>query len=210
LDIPAGRTVALVGPSGCGKSTCIQLLERFYDPLHGRVLIDGHDLKELNVGWLRDQIGLVGQEPILFDTSIAENIKYGARRGDMDSITQKDVERAAETANAHEFIRSLPDGYSTLVGERGAKLSGGQKQRIAIARAIIRNPKILLLDEATSSLDSQSEAVVQEALDKVKQGRTTLIIAHRLSTIRNADCILVLGNGGLIQVIQSLTIIRSL
>lgn len=194
LDVPAGRTVALVGSSGCGKSTCIQLLQRFYDPIRGRVLIDGQDLKELNVRWLRDQIGVVGQEPSLFDMSIAENIKYGARQ-DGQEITQEDIERAARKANADGFIRSLPKGYDTLVGERGTQLSGGQKQRIAIARAIVRDPKILLLDEATSALDTQSELVVQKALDKARKGRTTLIVAHRLSTIRNSDLIFVFNQG---------------
>ena len=194
LDVPAGRTIALVGPSGCGKSTCIQLLQRFYDPTKGRVLIDGRDLKELNISWLRDQIGVVGQEPSLFDMSVAENIKYGARR-EGQKITQEDIERAARKANADVFIRSLPNGYDTLVGERGAQLSGGQKQRIAIARAIVRDPKILLLDEATSALDTQSELVVQTALEKARKGRTTLIVAHRLSTIRNADWIFVFNKG---------------
>ena len=194
LDVPAGRTVALVGSSGCGKSTCIQLLQRFYDPIKGRVLIDGNDLKELNVSRLRDQIGVVGQEPSLFDMSVADNIRYGARR-EGQTVTQEDVERAARKANADGFIRLLPNGYDTLVGERGAQLSGGQKQRIAIARAIVRNPKILLLDEATSALDTQSESVVQKALDKARKGRTTLIVAHRLTTIRNADWIFVFNQG---------------
>lgn len=199
MEIAAGRTVALVGSSGCGKSTCVQLLQRFYDPNGGRILIDGHDLTELNVAWLRDQIATVGQEPNLFDMSIADNIRYGASSGAV--VTQEDVERAAKTANIHQFILSLPNGYETLLGERGAQLSGGQKQRIAIARAIVRDPKILLLDEATSALDTQSESVVQEALDKAKQGRTTLIVAHRLAAIRGADWILVLNQGQVVVII---------
>ena len=193
FEVPAGRTVALVGPSGCGKSTSIQLLQRFYDPVRGRITIDDHDLKTLNVGWLRENIGVVGQEPVLFSMSIRDNIRYGHPR--LNDVSQQDIEHAARQANAHNFIASLPNGYDTLVGERGAQLSGGQKQRIAIARALIRNPKILLFDEATSALDTKSEAVVQHALDKAREGRTTLIVAHRLTTIRNADSILVFNEG---------------
>ena len=189
----AGQTVALVGSSGCGKSTCIQLLQRFYDPIRGRITIDGYDLKTLNVGWLRENIGVVGQEPVLFSMTIRDNIKYGHPR--LNDVLQEDIEHAARQANAHDFIMSLPKGYDTLVGERGAQLSGGQKQRIAIARALIRNPKILLFDEATSALDMKSEAVVQLALEKAREGRTTLIVAHRLTTIRNADSILVFNEG---------------
>ena len=195
MDIPAGRTIALVGSSGCGKSTCTQLLQRFYDPAEGRILFDGHDIRDLNVSWLRDHIGVVGQEPVLFDLTIAENIRYGSALGSI--VTQEDVIRAAEIANADQFIRILPNGYETLVGERGAQLSGGQKQRIAIARAIIRDPKILLLDEATSALDTRSEVAVQEALDKASQGRTTLIVAHHIAAIRRADWILVLKDGNI-------------
>ena len=190
FDVPAGQTVALVGTSGCGKSTTIQLLQRFYDPLDGKVCIDGNDVKDLHLGWMRSQIGVVGQEPVLFGTTIAENIRYG-RKG----VTQEEVEKAAKEANAHDFIRRLPQKYETMVGERGAQLSGGQKQRIAIARALVRNPKILLLDEATSALDTQSEAVVQKALDKARLGRTTIIVAHRLTTIKNADRIIVIRQG---------------
>nr|QST14980.1 ABCB1-2 protein [Diaphanosoma celebensis] len=190
FSIAPGQTVALVGSSGCGKSTCIQLLQRFYDPSLGQLKIDGTDIKELNVQWLRDQIGVVGQEPVLFGTTIGENIKYGC-----SEATQEDVIEAAKLANAHGFIDQLPLKYETMVGERGAQLSGGQKQRIAIARALIANPKILLLDEATSALDTQSEAVVQQALDQASEGRTTVIVAHRLTTVRNADCIFVFKNG---------------
>ncbi|XP_046633239.1 ATP-dependent translocase ABCB1-like isoform X2 [Daphnia pulicaria] len=190
FDVTPGQTVALVGTSGCGKSTCIQLLQRFYDPLEGSVTIDGNELRNLNLGWLRDQMGMVGQEPVLFGTSIGENICYGR-----DGVSKEEMERAAKEANAHDFIQRLPRKYDTLVGERGGQLSGGQKQRIAIARALVRQPKILLLDEATSALDTQSEAVVQKALDKARQGRTTIIVAHRLTTIRNADRIIVMKDG---------------
>jgi ATP-binding cassette subfamily B (MDR/TAP) protein 1 len=190
LKVDPGQTVALVGASGCGKSTCIQLLQRFYDPLEGRITIDGHDVKNLNLGWLREQIGIVSQEPCLFGVTIGENIRYGR-----DGVTQEEVENAAKEANAHDFIMRLPLRYETKVGERGTQLSGGQKQRIAIARALVRNPKILLLDEATSALDTRSESVVQTALEKASRGRTTIIVAHRLSTIRNADRILVLKAG---------------
>ena len=188
--IKAGQTIALVGESGCGKSTCVQLLQRFYDPSRGRIQIDGVDLKDFNIHWWRDQIGVVSQEPVLFSASIADNIRLGH-----PSATKEDVERAARQANAHDFIRLLPLGYETQVGERGAQLSGGQKQRIAIARALVRNPKILLFDEATSALDVQSEAAVQRALNEARQGRTTIIVAHRLSTIQNADRIVVLHQG---------------
>ncbi|KAF1315606.1 Multidrug resistance protein abc superfamily, partial [Globisporangium splendens] len=191
LTIEAGQTVAFCGPSGGGKSTCISLIERFYDPVQGEVCLDGHNLKDLNLHWLRSQIGLVGQEPTLFIGTIAENIAYG-----IDS-SKEEIEAAAKMANAHDFITRFPDGYETQVGMKGEQLSGGQKQRIAIARAILKNPEILLLDEATSALDSESEKVVQEALDKVValKRRTTIIIAHRLSTIRKADKICVVSGG---------------
>ncbi|KAF6150100.1 hypothetical protein GIB67_035710 [Kingdonia uniflora] len=196
LKVPAGKTVALVGGSGSGKSTVIALLERFYDPLGGEILLDGVAIKKLQLKWLRSQMGLVSQEPCLFATSIKENILFGK-----EDATLEQVMDAAKAANAHNFISQLPQGYDTQVstvvpvGERGVQISGGQKQRIAIARAIIKAPRILLLDEATSALDSESERVVQEALDKAALGRTTIVIAHRLSTIRNADVIAVVQNG---------------
>uniref|UniRef100_K3WTE2 Uncharacterized protein n=1 Tax=Globisporangium ultimum (strain ATCC 200006 / CBS 805.95 / DAOM BR144) TaxID=431595 RepID=K3WTE2_GLOUD len=191
LTVEAGQTVAFCGPSGGGKSTCIAMIERFYDPVRGEVLLDGNNLKDLNLNWLRTQIGLVGQEPTLFIGTIAENIAYGIE------TTQEEIEAAAKMANAHDFITRFPDGYETQVGMKGEQLSGGQKQRIAIARAILKNPEILLLDEATSALDSESEKIVQEALDKVVaiKRRTTIIIAHRLSTIRKADKICVVSGG---------------
>ena len=192
LKIKSGETVALVGPSGCGKSTLIQLIQRFYDPLSGSVLIDGRDVKDLNLGWLREQIGVVGQEPVLFDTTIKENIKMGCRSRE---VSEKDIEMATIESNAYEFVSKLPETYETYVGDRGAQLSGGQKQRIAIARALINKPKILLLDEATSALDLQSEALVQSALDMASKGRTTIIVAHRLSTIINSDRIIYIENG---------------
>ncbi|GLU22765.1 hypothetical protein SLE2022_388140 [Rubroshorea leprosula] len=191
LSIPAGKTVALVGESGCGKSTVISLIERFYDPDSGCVLLDGVDIRKLKINWLRQQIGLVGQEPILFNESIRANIAYG-KQGE---TTEEEIIAATIAANAHNFISSLPQGYDTNVGERGVQLSGGQKQRIAIARAIIKDPSILLLDEATSALDAESERVVQTALDKVTVNRTTVVVAHRLATIRGADIIAVVKNG---------------
>ncbi|OCT75763.1 hypothetical protein XELAEV_18030950mg [Xenopus laevis] len=194
LKVEAGKTIALVGMSGCGKSTTIQLLQRFYDPSHGEVTLDGHDIRSLNVKWLRENIGVVSQEPVLFGTTIAENIRYGG-----ESVTDNEIEQAAKEANAFDFISRLPDKFKTMVGERGAQLSGGQKQRIAIARALVRNPKILLLDEATSALDTQSEAIVQAALDKARAGRTTIVIAHRLSTIRTADVIAGFHNGVVVE-----------
>lgn len=187
-----GETVALVGSSGNGKSTCIQLLQRFYDPIEGRILIDGHDIKQFNLSWLRSNLAVVGQEPVLFATTIEENIRYGK-----PDASQKEIEDAAKSAGAHDFIIQMQDvrktiifkdksyiirysqGYRTLAGDRGCQLSGGQKQRIAIARALIQNPKILLLDEATSALDSQSEKLVQATLDKASKGRTTIVVSHR-------------------------------
>ncbi|KAA0184411.1 ABC transporter, subfamily ABCB/MDR [Hyalella azteca] len=190
LRIQPGETVALVGSSGCGKSTCIQLLQRFYDPRQGEVTLDSVDVRSLNIGWLRDQIGVVGQEPVLFATTIEENIRYGR-----DGISFEDVVAAAKQANAHDFVMKLPKQYQTQVGDRGAQMSGGQKQRLAIARALVKRPKVLLLDEATSALDNQSESIVQNALDKARQGRTTIIVAHRLTTIRSADVIVALKDG---------------
>ncbi|CAF0800398.1 unnamed protein product [Adineta ricciae] len=191
MKIPSGKTVALVGASGCGKSTTIQLIQRFYDPEEGLVLLDGRDIKTLNVAWLRSHIGIVSQEPVLFTGSIEENIRFGK-----PDATDDEVQYAAKMANAHDFIMELPENYKTSSGD---KLSGGQKQRVAIARALISNPRILLLDEATSALDNTSERVVQDALDRAKQGRTTIVIAHRLSTIRNADLIIALDKGEVIE-----------
>ncbi|KAJ2744007.1 hypothetical protein GGI20_003307 [Coemansia sp. BCRC 34301] len=195
LDIQPGQKVALVGESGCGKSTTIGLIERFYDPAQGDVLIDGVNIKELNIGSLRQRIGIVTQEPVLFSTSIMQNIRWGAVDPETSPPTDDEVIEAAKAANAHQFISQLPSGYDTLVGEGGALLSGGQKQRIAIARAIIRNPDVLLLDEATSALDTASERLVQDALDRLSANRTTISIAHRLSTIRNCDQIYVVREG---------------
>jgi len=197
LSIQAGQTVALSGPSGSGKSTIIALIERFYDPLDGMLTLDGVDIKTLNVRWLRSQLGLVSQEPVLFQGTVAENIEYGK-----EGATQEEIEAAAKMANAHEFITTaLSDGYKTEVGQGGSKLSGGQKQRVAIARAIIKKPAVLLLDEATSALDNTSEKIVQAALDEImtKQRRTTIVIAHRLSTIRNADKIAVVTKGEVVE-----------
>ncbi|XP_075868533.1 ATP-dependent translocase ABCB1-like [Nelusetta ayraudi] len=196
LRVKKGETLALVGSSGCGKSTIIQLLERFYDPREGRVLLDSVDVKELNIHWLRSQIGIVSQEPVLFDCSLAENIAYG---DNSRTVTMEEIEAAAKAANIHSFIELLPQKYNTQAGDKGTQLSGGQKQRIAIARAIVRNPKVLLLDEATSALDTESEKVVQEALDQARQGRTCIIVAHRLSTIQNADRIAVLQEGAVVE-----------
>lgn len=190
LALRPGEVVAVVGYSGAGKSTIAALLSRFYDPQQGAVLLDGEDLRALDPEWLREQVGVVSQEPILFATTIADNIRYGRT-----TATQREIENAAQAANAHSFITAFPDGYATLVGERGVRLSGGQKQRVAIARAILKDPRILVLDEATSALDAESEALVQQALDRLMQGRTTLIIAHRLSTVLSADRVVVLDSG---------------
>ncbi|XP_063322121.1 bile salt export pump-like isoform X1 [Pelmatolapia mariae] len=196
VSVKPGQTLAFVGSSGCGKSTSVQLLERFYDPNHGKVLIDGHDTTRVNVSFLRSKIGIVSQEPILFDCSIAENIKYG---DNLREISMNEVISAAKKAQLHDFVMALPEKYDTNVGSQGSQLSRGQKQRIAIARAIIRDPKILLLDEATSALDTESEKTVQEALDKARQGRTCIVIAHRLSTIQNSDIIAVMSRGIVIE-----------
>ncbi|PRP79299.1 ABC transporter B family member 11-like [Planoprotostelium fungivorum] len=198
IEIKPGMTVAFVGPSGSGKSTIVSLVQRFYDSDGGKVLLDGADVKSLDVKWLRKQIGVVGQEPSLFNMTIRDNLLLGAADG-MDSVSERDMERACERANCHNFIKALPKGYDTVVGERGGMLSGGQKQRIAIARALIRNPKVLLLDEATSALDTASERLVQEALDEASKERTTIVVAHRLSTIRNADHIIVLKKGKVVE-----------
>ncbi|XWS34691.1 hypothetical protein CRYUN_Cryun21dG0059200 [Craigia yunnanensis] len=194
LKVQAGKMIGLVGASGSGKSTVISLLERFYDPINGDILLDGRKIEKLQLKWLRSQMGLVNQEPILFATSIKENILFGKEGASTELVI-----RAAKAANAHDFIVKLPNGYETQVGQFGLQLSGGQKQRVAIARALIRDPKILLLDEATSALDAQSEKIVQEALDHASQGRTTIIVAHSLSTIRKADLIAVLQSGRVIE-----------
>ncbi|KAB8086231.1 hypothetical protein EE612_009407, partial [Oryza sativa] len=194
LSIQPGKSTALVGQSGSGKSTIIGLIERFYDPIRGSVKIDGRDIKAYNLRALRRHIGLVSQEPTLFAGTIRENIVYGT-----ETASEAEIEDAARSANAHDFISNLKDGYDTWCGERGVQLSGGQKQRIAIARAILKNPAILLLDEATSALDSQSEKVVQEALDRVMIGRTSVVVAHRLSTIQNCDLITVLEKGTVVE-----------
>lgn len=195
LIVQAGEIVALVGPSGCGKSTMVQLLSRFYDPNAGRIWLDGSDLRKLDTGWLRRQVGVVFQEPLLFSGTIAENIRYG-RPGASDA----NVLEAANIANAHDFVARFPDGYATRVGERGVKLSGGQKQRIAIARAVLKDPRVFVLDEATSALDIESEHLVQESLGRLMRGRTIIIIAHRLSTVLSADRAAVLEDGQIVQV----------
>jgi subfamily B ATP-binding cassette protein MsbA len=194
LAAEPGKVVALVGPSGSGKTTIVHLIPRFYDPTEGRVLIDGHDVRNLNLQFLRRNIGMVLQENFLFSGTIRDNIRYGR-----PDATDEEVVRAAVAANCHDFIMELPDGYETIVGERGTRLSGGQRQRIAIARALLRDPRILILDEATAELDSESEALIQEALERLMRDRTTFIIAHRLSTVMNADQILVLDQGRIVE-----------
>jgi len=189
-----GSSTALVGPSGSGKTTLVHLVPRFYDPIGGRVLLDGLDLRDVTISSLRNNIGMVLQESFLFSGTLRENIKYGR-----PEATDEEVVQASIAANCHDFIMELPDGYETLVGERGTRLSGGQRQRLSIARALLRNPRILILDEATSSLDSESEALIQEALDNLMKGRTTFTIAHRLSTVMNADTILVLDQGKIVE-----------
>ncbi|CAM2869926.1 ABC transporter ATP-binding protein [Rariglobus hedericola] len=192
FNIPAGKIVAIVGPSGSGKSTIINLIARFYDVASGAVLVDGHDIRTVTTDSLRKQIGIVLQESVLFSGTLEDNIKYGR-----PDATREQILDAANAANAHEFITKLPDGYATVVGERGSKLSGGQRQRIAIARAILKDPRILIFDEATSALDTQSERLIQQAMERLMQNRTSFIIAHRLSTIQNADIILVMDQGRL-------------
>jgi ATP-binding cassette subfamily B protein len=193
LDVAPGETVALVGPSGAGKSTVFQLLLRFYDPQAGRVCIDGVDLKDADPDDFRRRIAFVPQETVVFGTSVRENIAYGR-----PDASEADIRAAAEAAHAHEFISQMPDGYDTLLGERGVTLSGGQRQRLVIARALLRDAPILLLDEATSALDSESEALVQDALERLMAGRTVLVIAHRLATVTKADRIIVMDKGGIV------------
>jgi len=194
FDIHPGKTVALIGPSGAGKSTTVQLLLRFFDPQSGKIQIDGNDLKSLDLESYLSQVALVPQETLLFGGTIRENILYGK----LDA-TDTEIIEASKSANAHEFIVEFSNGYDTLVGEKGTKLSGGERQRIAIARALLKNPKVLVLDEATSALDNQSEMLIQDALEKLMAGRTTFIIAHRLSTVHNADKIIVLNKGKIVE-----------
>jgi len=190
LEAKPGQMIAFVGPSGAGKSTIANLIPRFYEITEGAISIDGQDIRDVTVASLREQIGIVPQETVLFSTTVRENIRYGR----LDA-TDEEVEAAAKAANADEFIQNLPQGYDTKIGERGMNLSGGQRQRMAIARAILKNPRILILDEATSALDTESEKIVQAALDKLMVGRTSFVIAHRLSTIFNADQIFVIDGG---------------
>jgi ATP-binding cassette subfamily B (MDR/TAP) protein 1 len=196
LSIRSGQHIALVGESGCGKSTITGLIERFYDPKEGQVLIDGRDIRELDVQWLHRNIAIVTQEPTLFATTIRKNITYAV--GD-ENVTMDRVIECAKAANCHDFITSLPNGYDTVVGERGVSMSGGQKQRIAIARAMIQDASVLLLDEATSALDTEAEALVQAALDRLMVGKTTIVIAHRLSTVRNCHLIVAMRAGEVIE-----------
>jgi ABC-type multidrug transport system fused ATPase/permease subunit len=194
LEVAPGEVVALVGSSGAGKSTILSLLHRFYDVDAGRVLFEGVDVRELALGDLRRSFAMVAQEPVLFSGTIRDNIAYGR-----DGATTADIERAARDAYAHDFIAGFPDGYATVIGERGTKLSGGQKQRIALARALIADPRVLILDEATSNLDAESEAAVQAALARLMHGRTTIIVAHRLSTVRDADRIVVIEGARVVE-----------
>jgi len=194
LRVPSGQTVALVGPSGAGKSTVFQLLLRFYDPASGRILLDGVETRKMSLHDLRQRIGIVPQDAVIFSSSALENIRYGKPQA-----SDAEVKAAAQAAFAHEFITALPEGYDTFLGERGVRLSGGQRQRIAIARAMLKNPPLLLLDEATSALDAESERMVQAALESAMQGRTTLVIAHRLATVQKADLIVVLDHGQLVE-----------
>ncbi|TVP55764.1 MAG: ABC transporter ATP-binding protein [Gemmatimonadales bacterium] len=195
FEAEAGSVTALVGPSGAGKTTLVDLLGRFYEPTSGRILVDGVDLRDLSIDSLRRNLGIVSQETVLFHDTIRANIAYGIE----DRVTQEEIERAADAAHASEFIDRLPSGYDTVVGERGTQLSGGQRQRVAIARAILRDPPILVLDEATSALDTQSERLVQQAIERLLEGRTVFVIAHRLSTIQRADRILVMKDGRVVQ-----------
>jgi ATP-binding cassette subfamily B protein len=190
LDVQPGELIAIVGASGSGKSTMLSLLQRFYDPISGAIRIDGKDVRRLKQRSLRKHIGVVLQDALLFNETVRDNIAYGR-----PSATMAEIEAAARAANAHGFIRKLPKGYDTIVGERGGRLSGGERQRLAIARALLKDPALLILDEATSALDAESEALVQAALERLVQGRTTFVVAHRLSTVVKADRIVVLRDG---------------
>jgi ABC-type multidrug transport system fused ATPase/permease subunit len=192
FDVAPGQVVAVVGPTGAGKTTLMNLIPRFYDPRSGRILLDGHDVRALSLESLRRQISLVSQEPLLFSGTVAQNIRYGR----LDA-TRDEIETAARAANAHDFIARLPLGYDTEIGEQGARLSGGERQRICVARAFLKDAPILILDEPTSSIDSKTEAVILDALDRLMVGRTTFMIAHRLSTVRHADLIVALDRGTL-------------
>jgi subfamily B ATP-binding cassette protein MsbA len=192
LDVRRGEVVAIVGSSGSGKSTLVHLIPRFFDPTQGRLLIDGHDLRDVTLASLREKVGIVTQETVLFNDTVRDNIAYG-----QPHVAMKEVEAAARAALAHDFIKSLPKGYDEIIGERGVRLSGGERQRIAIARALLKDAPILILDEATSALDSESEALVQSALHNLISGRTVFVIAHRLSTVRRADRIVVIENGAI-------------
>lgn len=194
ITIPKGKTVALVGQSGSGKSTFVDLLPRFYDVQEGNITIDGIDIRQLSFYNLREMMGNVNQDPILFNDTIYNNIAFG-----VENVTPDQVEAAARIANAHDFIMQAPEGYQTIIGDRGGKLSGGQRQRLSIARAVLKNPPIMILDEATSALDTESEKLVQEALDNLMKNRTSIVIAHRLSTIRNADLICVFQDGEIVE-----------
>ncbi|MCB0164167.1 MAG: ATP-binding cassette domain-containing protein, partial [Anaerolineae bacterium] len=194
LHIPAGETAAIVGATGAGKSTVIKLLLRFYDVKSGHVCLDGHDIRTLKLADLRGAIGLVSQDVFLFHGTVRENIIYGTF-----NATDEQIVRAAKIAEAHDFITNLPQGYDTIVGERGQKLSGGQRQRLSIARAVLKDPPVLILDEATSSVDNETEAAIQRSMERIAVGRTTIVIAHRLSTVRNADKIFVLDRGRLVE-----------
>jgi ABC-type multidrug transport system fused ATPase/permease subunit len=194
LEIRPGEVIALVGPSGAGKSTILSLLYRFYDADMGRVLFEGVDVRDLELKSLRRALAMVAQEPVLFSGTLRDNIAYGR-----DDATPDEIEQAARDAHAHDFITGFPDGYNTIIGERGTKLSGGQKQRIALARALLANPRVLILDEATSNLDAESEAAVQAALARIMKNRTTIIVAHRLSTVRNADRIVVIEGARVVE-----------
>ena len=194
FDAAPGQVIAIVGPTGAGKTTLASLIPRFYDPLSGRILLDGRDIRGLTLKSLRDHISIVPQEPLLFSGTIADNIRYGR----LDA-TMEDIVAAATAANAHEFIARLADGYETQIGERGVRLSGGERQRLCIARAFLKNAGILILDEPTASIDSRTEAVILDALDRLMLGRTTFMIAHRLSTVRHADLILAMDHGAIVE-----------